>query len=209
MELIKKYFGHRLSTQQLQKFEEMQPVYAEWNEKINVISRKDMDAFYERHVLHSLSIAAFFRFQSGQNVIDLGTGGGFPGLPLAIFFPETNFTLVDSTGKKIQVVKNAIEKLSVKNANALHLRAEAFKHKGTFNTIVTRAVAPMEKLVHWSRPLLKRKPDHKGPYGILALKGGSLDNELEQFKNACRVYAIKNEFNLPWFDEKFLIHYMP
>jgi len=155
LELIKKYFPD-LSNEQYQQYEALRKLYEDWNSRINVISRKDMENFYERHVLHSLAIASKYNFLPGTTVMDLGTGGGFPGIPLAIFFPETRFHLVDSINKKLTVANNVISEIKLKNASTEHARAEGIKGR-QFDIVVSRAVAPLKDLWKWSNPLLKKK----------------------------------------------------
>jgi 16S rRNA (guanine527-N7)-methyltransferase len=155
LELITKYFAD-FTPLQLQQLSALDELYAEWNSKINIISRKDIDSLYEKHVLHSLSIAAVFEWEPGREIIDIGTGGGFPGIPLGIFFPEVQFHLVDSIGKKIKVVQAIVDALELKNITAQHTRAEDIKNR-RFDTVVSRAVAPLKDLLFWGRPLLKKK----------------------------------------------------
>lgn len=175
MELIRKYFP-KLKEKQLQQYEQLWDLYHEWNDKINVISRKDIDNLYLNHVLHSLAIAKFIHFKSGSKIFDLGTGGGFPAIPLAIYFPEVKFTAADGTGKKIKVVKGVAEALGLTNIDAIHQRAE--EHKGKYDFVVTRAVAKVDKLKMWSERLIKvHDQKHTLPNGIIALKGGSIKTE--------------------------------
>lgn len=177
---------------------QLKELYAEWNSKINVISRKDMDNFYERHVLHSLAIAKFVSFQPGAQILDLGTGGGFPGIPLAILFPETEFTLIDGTLKKIKVVQEVAEALDLKNVTAHQKRVEEWKgHK--FDFVVTRAVAPILKLYNWSLPIIKRQHFHATPNGIIALKGGELDDEIKELPKKSYTELLPLDF----FEEEF------
>ncbi len=167
MEIVLKYFDD-FTTDQIKKFEQLKDLYAEWNEKINVISRKDMDNFYEHHVLHSLAIATQFEFTAGMQVMDLGCGGGFPGIPLAIFFPQTQFHMVDSINKKLKVVSEIAEAIGLSNVTVQHTRAEDIKDR-KFDVVVSRAVAPLKDLWHWSKPLLKKRDQ---PNGLICLKGG-------------------------------------
>ena len=172
MEIVLKYFSG-FTPQQLRQLSALEGLYSEWNERINVISRKDIDSLYEKHVLHSLSIAAVFNFEAGAEVIDIGTGGGFPGIPLAIFFPEVTFHLVDSIGKKLKVVTGIAEALELKNVSTRHIRAEEIKNR-QFDFAVSRAVAPLKDLWHWSKPLLRRhKRDIGGPPSGLSAVPGS------------------------------------
>ncbi len=178
MEILNKYFTD-FTENQLRQFAALKDLYAEWNQKINVISRKDMDNFYEHHVLHSLSIAAQFKFPDGYHVMDLGCGGGFPGIPLAIFFPDVNFHMVDSINKKLKVVEAVASSIGLKNIATQHSRAEDIKDK-KFDIIVSRAVAPLKDLWFWSKPLLKKKPvdQPKKITGLICLKGGDLTKKL-------------------------------
>ena len=205
MEIIKKYFPNLTETQIVQ-FEQLQALYSEWNEKINVISRKDIDNLYERHVLHSLVIAKEFQFQQGAEICDLGTGGGFPGIPLAIYFPEVRFTLIDGTGKKIKVVNEVIEALGLKNAKGRQIRAEELKQH--FDFVVTRAVARLEKLIPWSFRLLKKKQKHAIPNGLIALKGGNIREEVEALSNNeyIEIYQLSDYFDEEFFEEKCLVY---
>src|SRR5690554_3693040 len=170
MEIIKKYFTG-LSENQITAFGSLQPLYIEWNSQINVISRKDIEALYERHVLHSLAIAKFIRFTPGTRILDVGTGGGFPGIPLAILFPEVKFHLVDSIGKKIKVVKAVAENLGLENVTAEQVRAEQIRQK--FHFVVSRAVTRLPEFVSWVNKLVARDQQNAIPNGILYLKGGN------------------------------------
>jgi 16S rRNA (guanine527-N7)-methyltransferase len=209
MELIKKYFP-KLSAEQLAQFEQLEPLYREWNDKINVISRQDIENLTERHVLHSLAIARVIGFGPDAQVLDLGTGGGFPGIPLAIFFPETNFTLVDGTGKKIKVVQEVAEALGLKNVTAIHSRVEDLKMNGQFDFVLSRGVAPIDKLLVWGQKFLKKKHFHALPNGILALKGGDLRAEIKALpgkgKNYSDIFKIKDFFTEPFFEEKSVVY---
>lgn len=208
MELIQQYFGE-FSDKQLEQFRALGPLYQEWNEKINVISRKDMESLYEKHVLHSLSIAAVFEFPAGAKVIDLGTGGGFPGIPLAIFFPEVQFHLVDSIGKKIKVVEAVKEGLQLDNVTTQHTRAEDIKNR-QFDIMVSRAVAPLKDLWNWGKPLLRKsknvKPGELQANGLICLKGGDLTKEIAESTCRPELIEINSLFPLPFFDEKFIVH---
>lgn len=181
-------------------FSQLPELYTYWNERINVISRKDMDHFMERHVLHSLSIAKYMTLKSGWYVGDLGTGGGFPGIPLAILFPEVQFVLMDSVGKKIKVVEEVAKALNLKNVRAIWGRAEEQKVK--LNLVVTRAVAPLPQLIEWSKPLLKPQSQ-----GIIALKGGDLSEELMGLTKRTKVQPLSAWFNEDFFETKVLVHY--
>ena len=204
MDLIRKYFPD-LSNQQLEKFEMLQPFYEEWNAAINVISRKDMDAFYERHVLHSMAIAKVLRFKKRTEILDIGTGGGFPGIPLAIMFPKANFHLVDSIGKKIKVVKNAIGYLDLKNAKAEQIRAEQI-HK-SYDFVVSRAVTALPKFNQWASYKIRKKGGfNEIPNGILYLKGGEFDDELKEVNRPNKVYPISDFYEEEFFDTKFVVY---
>ena len=174
-ELLPKYFPE-LTNGQLEKFSSLWDIYHDWNSKINVISRKDIDELFLRHVLHSLAIAKVFTLSQGANVLDVGTGGGFPGIPLSIYFPEVDFTLVDSIGKKIKVVNSAIDTLKLENARGIHMRAEESKSK--FDYVVSRAVTQMPVFLGWMKGKIRKKHDAKVPNGIIYLKGGDLTEEL-------------------------------
>jgi 16S rRNA (guanine527-N7)-methyltransferase len=202
-EIISKYFP-QLPQNTAEKLASLKSLYADWNEKINVISRKDMDHFYERHVLHSLAIAHYVHFQNGNRVLDIGTGGGFPGIPLAIFFPETEFYLVDSIGKKILVVNDLIEQLGLKNVQALNVRCESLKTKYDF--VCNRAVAPVDDLLRWTQKLIHQTHKNKLPNGILCLKGGDLKEELKKHKKYSVVYPIKEFFKEEFFDTKSVVY---
>jgi len=206
MELIQQYFPN-LTEQQQEQFRQLGPLYQDWNQKINVISRKDIDNIYEHHVFHSLAIAAVIRFRANSEILDLGTGGGFPGIPLAILFPETKFTLIDGTLKKIKVVKAVIEALGLKNVEAMQMRAEELK-KRRFDFIVTRAVARLPQLVQWSERLLKSKHVHPLPNGLVALKGGRVQEEIKELPKGsyAEVYPIQDFFQEPYFEEKFVVY---
>lgn len=201
--LITKYFGD-FTDRQLGQFSALEDLYKDWNEKINVISRKDIDSLYEKHVLHSLSIAAAFEFEAGAEIIDLGTGGGFPGIPLAIFFPEVRFHLVDSIGKKIKVVAAISEALELKNVTSQHIRAEEIKNR-RFTIVVSRAVAPLKELWKWSQPLLKKPASSRMPSGLICLKGGDLAQEIAESNCRPRVMEISELFPEEFFKEKFLL----
>jgi len=204
MDLIRKYFPD-LSNQQLEKFEMLKPFYEEWNAAINVISRKDMDSFYERHVLHSMAIAKVLRFKKRTEILDIGTGGGFPGIPLAIMFPKANFHLVDSIGKKIKVVKNAIGYLDLQNAKAEQIRAEQI-HK-SYDFVVSRAVTALPKFNQWASYKIRKKGGfNEIPNGILYLKGGEFDDELKEVNRPNKVYPISDFYEEEFFDTKFVVY---
>jgi len=206
-DLLKKYFAD-FTPQQEAQFEQLGSLYREWNEKINVISRKDIDSLYEKHILHSLAIAAIFDFSSaeGLRIADIGTGGGFPGLPLAIMFPEASFTLVDSIGKKLKVVDAISETIGVKNIETIHSRAEQIA-PNRFDFVVSRAVAPLKDLWIWGKPLLRggRKLDEY-KNGMIFLKGGDLAQEISESKLRPHIWEINNIFSEPWFEEKYLLY---
>ena len=202
MNLIAKYFSS-LNNDQLQKLESLYSVYADWNSKINLISRKDMNYFYLRHVLHSLSIAKFYKFKSGSRVMDVGTGGGFPGIPLSIFFPDVNFHLVDSIGKKINVIEVIIEELNLKNVNTHNERME--KIDLTVDFVVCRAVAPMETLVDWVGDNVSKKHRHEMKNGFICLKGGDLSEELKKFKSK-QIIGLSTYFQETFFKTKNLVY---
>lgn len=209
MDLIKKYFPD-LSAEQKARFDQLVPLYKEWNEKINVISRQDIDNLTERHILHSLAIARVIHFKPGSQVLDLGTGGGFPGVPLAIFFPETKFVLVDGTGKKIRVVQEVVSALGLDNVTAIHGRAEEIKMSGQFDFVLSRGVATLDKLLLWSQRFLKKKHEHVLPNGVLALKGGNLSAEIRELpgkgKEYTEIFPIRNFFKEAFFDEKSVVY---
>ena len=206
MEIILKYFSD-FTVQQLEQFRSLERLYREWNNKINVISRKDINSLYEKHILHSLSIAAVFDFEPGTEIIDIGTGGGFPGIPLAIFFPEVKFHLVDSIAKKIKVVNAIVESIDLKNVTTQHIRAEEIKNR-KFDFIVTRAVAPLKELWKWSKPLLRQKNQdtRKHHPGLICLKGGDLTEEIQQSGTYPRIIEITEIFPEEFFKEKFLLY---
>lgn len=202
MDVISTYFPE-LTTKQRSQFAALEPLYRDWNAKINVISRKDIDALYTRHVLHSLGIAKVVAFKPGSQVLDVGTGGGFPGIPLAILFPETKFHLVDSIGKKIHVVNEVAQSLRLENVQAQHLRAE--KVKGQYDFIISRAVTNMNDFVKWVRKKIAKKQQHDIANGILYLKGGDLSEELANFQRAS-LYELTNYFSDPFFETKKVVH---
>jgi 16S rRNA (guanine527-N7)-methyltransferase len=203
LEIINHYFN-QLSEKQKAQFTKLDAIYRNWNEKINVISRKDIEALYERHVLHSLAIAKVIDFKPNTDILDVGTGGGFPGIPLAILFPECKFTLVDSIGKKIQVVKAATEELELKNVEAIHMRAE--QSKKHYDFVVSRAVAPALEIINWTKDLISKNHFHQKPNGWLLLKGGDLKEELGATKKSYKIYPIKHYFKEEFFEEKAVIY---
>lgn len=205
MDIILKYFAD-FSPKQLDQFGKLDALYKEWNEKINVISRKDIDHLYERHVLHSLAIAAAFEFSAGMEVIDIGTGGGFPGIPLAIFFPEVRFHLADSIAKKLKVVEAVATAIGLQNISTEHTRAEAIKNR-KFDMVVSRAVAPLKELWTWGKPLLKTKKTENGLQpGLICLKGGDLAKEIQESGTRPRVMEVRELFPEPYFAEKYLLY---
>jgi len=202
MDIIKKYFPD-LTKSQYVKFEALKDVYTNWNAQINVISRKDIDELYVKHVLHSLGIAKVQTFNSGAKILDIGTGGGFPGIPLAILFPEVEFYLVDSIGKKIKVVNEVANALQLTNVKAAHMRAEKVNDK--FDFIVSRAVTNMDDFVKWTYKKVAKKQNHFLKNGILYLKGGDLKQELQNFPDAT-IYNLTEYFKEEFFETKKVVH---
>ena len=202
MDLILKYFPE-LSDVQRQQFEALQRVYEDWNSKINVISRKDIQSLYLKHVLHSLAIAKVQKFNPNAQILDVGTGGGFPGIPLAILFPQTKFHLVDSIQKKVKVVSAVAQALKLKNVTASHLRAEDVE--GRFDFVVSRAVTTMPSFVKWVKIKIKKEQNHSLSNGILYLKGGDLSEELSPYKTTM-VYDIDAFFEEDFFETKKVVH---
>ncbi|HAX15637.1 MAG: 16S rRNA (guanine(527)-N(7))-methyltransferase RsmG [Bacteroidota bacterium] len=202
MELIKHYFSD-LDENQLIQFEKLNELYQDWNLKINVVSRKDIDEIYLRHVLHSLGIAKVQAFKPGAQILDVGTGGGFPGIPLAILFPETQFHLVDSIGKKIKVVEEVAAGLNLKNVKITNDRVENIS--GEYDFIVSRAVAQMETFVRWIKGRIAKKSEHQLKNGILYLKGGDLTEELQLYKSA-KIYDLSDYFKEDFFETKKVVH---
>lgn len=200
-QLISKYFPELTDTQKAQ-FEQLGSLYIEWNEKINVISRKDVDSLYEKHVLHSLGIAKIMAFAPGTKVLDIGTGGGFPGIPLAILFPETIFTLIDSIGKKITVVQAVADALGLKNVITVHGRAEKIKEK--FHFVVSRAVTQMPEFLRWLKGKFEKEQFNAKHNGVLYLKGGDLGEELAGLR--CEIFALKNYFEEDFFETKKVVY---
>ncbi|WP_268035697.1 16S rRNA (guanine(527)-N(7))-methyltransferase RsmG [Algoriphagus sp. PAP.12] len=204
-QLILSYFPD-LTEKQIEQLDRLQDLYTEWNSKINVISRKDMDQFYIRHVLHSLGIAKVMAFQPGTKVLDIGTGGGFPGIPLAILFPDTHFHLVDSIGKKISVVKDVAKQLKLSNVEAQQARAETLVRKYDF--VVSRAVTRMANFYPWVKGKIKKEDFNEYPNGILYLKGGDVDEELEETRKSYVTYHLEDYFKEDFFETKKVV-YMP
>ena len=208
LDIIIKYFSG-FTELQTQQFAALESLYKDWNEKINVISRKDIEGLYEKHVLHSLSIAAVFDFQDGTEIIDIGTGGGFPGIPLAIFFPQVKFHLVDSIRKKLTIVDEVIRELKLQNVTTEHIRVEEIKNR-KFDFAVSRAVAPLKDLWAWSKPLLKNTQfeKHESIYksGLICLKGGDLAQEISESAVRPKMVEINSLFNEEYFKEKYLLY---
>ncbi|HXS37643.1 MAG TPA: 16S rRNA (guanine(527)-N(7))-methyltransferase RsmG [Flavipsychrobacter sp.] len=205
MEIILKYFADFTETQ-LQQFRQLEYLYKEWNEKINVISRKDIDSLYEKHILHSLAIAVLCNFDNGAQVVDIGTGGGFPGIPLAIYSPEVEFLLTDSIGKKIKVVEEVINATGLKNVKTVHSRVEDIKGR-TFDFAVSRAVAPLGELWKWASPMLKKgQKSEELPNGLICLKGGDLAKEIKESGLKAQAWSVHDIFPEPAFEEKYAIY---
>ncbi|HBY70061.1 MAG: 16S rRNA (guanine(527)-N(7))-methyltransferase RsmG [Flavobacteriaceae bacterium] len=202
MDLILKYFPHLSNTQQ-EQFSKLEALYHDWNLKINVVSRKDIDELYLRHVLHSLGIAKIQEFKKDAKILDIGTGGGFPGIPLAILFPDTHFHLVDSIGKKIKVVEEVSEGLGLKNIKITNDRAENIT--GQYDFIVSRAVAQMETFVRWVKGRVAKKSNHELKNGILYLKGGDLTEELAKYPKAT-IFSLTDYFEEDFFETKSVVH---
>ena len=205
MDLISKYFP-QLTDRQLAQFEALDSLYRDWNAKINVISRKDIDNLYEHHVLHSLAIAKAINFRAGTKVLDFGTGGGFPGIPLAILFPETEFKLIDGTGKKIRVAQEISHAIGLTNCRPEHLRGE--DEKGLYDFVVSRAVMPLPDLVKIVRKNISKQQQNALPNGILCLKGGHLEAETNPYRKIVQLTDISTYFAEEWFKEKYVI-YLP
>lgn len=205
MELIAKYFPN-LNDSQLRQFHALDALYRDWNSKINVISRKDIDNLYEHHVLHSLAIARFLHFKRGTRILDFGTGGGFPGIPLAICFPDCNFRLIDGTGKKIKVASDVASAIGLENVEALQRRGEEEKDK--FDFVVSRAVMPLPGMVKIVRKNISREQHNAMPNGIITLKGGNVEEELKPYHKIAEVTPISNFFSEEWFKDKKII-YLP
>jgi len=197
------YFPN-LSERQTEQFAMLGSLYTEWNNRINVISRKDIDRLYERHVLHSLAIAKIISFAKGAKVLDVGTGGGFPGIPLAILFPETNFHLIDSIGKKLKVVDVVAAALQLNNVATQHVRAEQLT--GKYDFVVSRAVASLSDFIPWMKGKFLKRNLHNIPNGMLFLKGGDLEAELFSYHNRATIFHISNFFNEPFFDGKKVVY---
>ena len=202
-DLILSYFPE-LSSKQIEQFSNLQELYVHWNEQINVISRKDTENFYERHVLHSLGIAKVIQFKKGTKIMDVGTGGGFPGIPLAILFPDCDFLLVDSIGKKIKVVNEVAHELGLKNVTGIHERAE--KVAGSFDFVVSRAVTQMPEFITWVKNKVSKTSKNSLPNGILYLKGGDLSEEMKTVKQWSKEYKLKDFFEGEFFETKKVVY---
>lgn len=201
LNLILKYFPE-ISEKQKEQFQKLEELYTEWNAKINVISRKDMESLYEKHILHSLGIAKIMFFSDGTKVLDVGTGGGFPGIPLAILFPNVQFTLIDSIGKKITVVNAVAEGLGLENVTAIHGRAEKLKEK--FHFVVSRAVTQMPEFLKWLKGKFEKEQFNPKHNGVLYLKGGDLAEELAGLR--CEIFQLKQHFEEEFFDTKKVVY---
>ena len=205
MSLIAHYFP-ALTPEQLERFAALDALYHDWNAKINVISRKDIDNLYEHHVLHSMSIAKMINFHPGTKILDFGTGGGFPGIPLAILFPECQFKLIDGTGKKIRVAQEVAQAIGLKNCEPQHLRGE--DEKGRYDFVVSRAVMPLPDLAKIVRKNMAREQRNALPNGIVCLKGGDLQSELQPFRHIVDTAELSQWFSEEWFKQKYVI-YLP
>ena len=205
MEQILKYFPE-LTDEQRKQLEALDALYRDWNEKINVISRKDIDNLYEHHVLHSMAIAKIIRFQAGTKILDFGTGGGFPGIPLAILFPDCDFKLIDGTGKKIRVAQEVCNAIGLRNCHPEHLRGE--EEKGKYDFVVSRAVMPLPDLYKIVRKNISQEQRNALPNGIICLKGGDLQEETRPYRNIVDITDINQFFDEEWFQEKNII-YLP
>ena len=203
MDEILKYFP-KLSEQQIKQFSALMELYSDWNAKINVISRKDIENLYEHHVLHSLAIAKAIHFRSGTKILDFGTGGGFPGIPLAIMFPDSQFKLIDGTGKKILVATEVASSIGLKNVVAEHLRGE--DETGKFDFVVSRAVMPLSDLMKIVKKNISKKSQNAMGNGIICLKGGNVEGEIHNFRRIAEVMKISNWFQEEWFKEKNVIY---
>ena len=205
MEIIKKYFP-AITEQQQEQFAALKALYEDWNQKINVISRKDIDNLYEHHVLHSMAIAKMINFRPGTRILDFGTGGGFPGIPLAILFPECQFKLIDGTGKKIRVAQEVAQAIGLKNCEPTHLRGE--EEKGKYDFVVSRAVMPLPDLVKIVKKNIAKESHNALPNGVICLKGGNLESELQPYRKIVETAELSQWFSEEWFKEKYVI-YLP
>ncbi|MDR0364626.1 MAG: 16S rRNA (guanine(527)-N(7))-methyltransferase RsmG [Bacteroidales bacterium] len=203
MEEILQYFPE-LTARQKEQAAALKSIYDDWNSKINLISRKDMDNFYQHHVLHSLAIAKVVAFENGTSVLDVGTGGGFPGIPLAILFPHVDFVLIDSIGKKIKVVNDVVQQLELNNVEAIQIRAEQLGE--SFDFVVSRAVTDLNTFYEWVKYKIRKRGFNQIRNGILYLKGGNLQKEIVDTGRKAKLYPIEDIFPLPYFDEKYVIH---
>jgi 16S rRNA (guanine527-N7)-methyltransferase len=201
--ILLKYFPN-LREDQKNKFEALGKLFSEWNEKINLVSRKDIEFLYEKHILHSLAIARIIHFSEGTSVLDVGTGGGFPGIPLAIYFPDVQFTLVDSIGKKIKVVQDIAKALNLKNVTALHARVEEIQ--GVYDFVTGRAVTDLNVFYGWVKKKIKKTQQNGLPNGILYLKGGELDPEIKAFGSRAQVYLVSQYFEEEFFKTKAVVY---
>lgn len=204
MEIILKYFSD-FTPAQTEQFAALEGLYKEWNEKINVISRKDIDQIYLHHVLHSLSIAAIAELNDGADIIDIGCGGGFPGIPMAIFYPNVRFHMVDSIGKKLKVVQGVADAIGLKNVTVQHTRVEDIKNR-KFDFAISRAVAPLKELWGWTKPLLKKDSRNVLTNGLICLKGGDLHQEISESGTKPRMMSVYDIFPEDYFKEKFVLH---
>lgn len=203
MNEILEYFPH-LTDKQIEQFKALQALYEDWNQKINVISRKDISNLYSHHVLHSLAIAKAINFKDGTTIMDFGTGGGFPGIPLAIMFPNCNFKLIDGTGKKIMVANEVIKAIGLTNVVAEHIRGE--EEKGKYNFIVSRAVMPLPDLIKIVKKNISKEQNNALPNGVIVLKGGNTEGEIHEHKKLAEITPLSNWFKDDWFKEKSLIY---
>lgn len=203
VDVIKKYFKS-LTDEQVKQFEQLGELYPEWNEKINVISRKDIENLYVNHILHSLGIAKFTDFKDGSKVLDMGTGGGFPGIPLAIMFPEVHFHLVDRIGKKIKVAQDIADRIGLKNVTTQH--GDVKEVKGTFDFVVSRAVMNLDELVGFVRRSVSKTCINAMPNGLICLKGGDLQAEVKKYKKSAMIGDLKDYFDEPFFDTKKVVY---